>query len=153
MCQQHQKESNVLPSSSPVVANAITNLDHHEAGNVLGTAIVTVANANPWNNKLRALCDTGSQISLVTLKAVKKLGIRIQTGTTELTGPLLSNAGRAYGFVTLQITMPETNKVFGALFHVVESITHALPRRPVVKTYPEFNSFSSRPNVRNTFRR
>lgn len=143
LCQQQQKESTVQPSTSPIVANAIANLDHHEAGmNVLGTAIITVANANPWNNKLRALCDTGSQISLVTLKAVKKLGIRIQAGTTELTGPLLSNAGRAFGFVTLQINIPGMNKVFGAPFHVVENITHTLPRRPVIKTHPEFNNLS-----------
>lgn len=51
---------------------------------MLGTVQVNLQHGNPWNNSLRALCDTGSQINLISYDAVKRLDLHIVRDRIQL---------------------------------------------------------------------
>lgn len=53
---------------------------------MLGTIQIQLNHGNPWNSSLRALCDTGSQINLITYDAVKRLNLRIERDRIQLMG-------------------------------------------------------------------
>lgn len=78
---------------------------------------------------LRALCDTGSQVNLITKRCVRRLGLPVHRTSIAITG------------VTRQVSMHATGMVLAELFHhhadqstdstaqflVVPSLTHELP--------------------------
>lgn len=107
---------------------------------MLGTAIVTVLNARPWSNQLRALCDNGSQINLITIKAIKKLGLAPENISMKMVGAQDTVLGEARGRVVLQIAIPQSNKSIRSTFYIVPRITKNLPLFQIDQNKPEFKA-------------
>lgn len=103
---------------------------------VLGTAEVSVDHGQPWNNKLRALCDTGSQLNLITKRAVSRLKLQIKKLNVHLLGvELLSSDSN--GCVRVTIFIPG-HEAIEEKFYVVNKVTRRLPIEPVtINKYSE----------------
>lgn len=85
-----------------------------------------VENAHPWNNKIRALCDTGSQSNLITSKAVKRLGLQQISTNQPFTGTLETSVAPATKKVTVQIKL-DRSKSISCTFYVVQQVICHLP--------------------------
>lgn len=107
---------------------------------ILGTVKFSVDNFNPWDNEIRALTDTGSQINLLTKKIAKKLELKIEQTRSNLVGVQMSTT-RAYGYVYLNIKVPNDDERIKAKFLVVNQITRSLPvSRATLDNYPELSN-------------
>lgn len=95
-------------------------------GNILlGTAKIKIT-SNFTTKTLRALCDNGSQINLITENAIKEFGIKPLPSKTFFTGIGGNKLGTSMGSVTLQIKMLDETFIT-AKFHVVKQITTYQP--------------------------
>lgn len=92
---------------------------------MLGTIQVFPEDGNPWNNAIsRALCDTGSQINLITRRAAKRLKLEITPIHIQLTGVQASKS-QSNGFTYL--TFIPYDQAFREKFYVVNTISPPLP--------------------------
>lgn len=98
-----------------------------------------MVHSDPWVNRLRALCDTGSQINLITRRAARRLNFPIEHTRTELLGVECSPQ-RSHGVVFLPLLLPGSNTPHIEKFHVVNRVTGCLPLQPIcLENYPEFH--------------
>lgn len=108
---------------------------------MLGTIQVELDHGNPWNNSLRALCDTGSQINLITYDSVKRLRLRIDRDRIQLMGIQNTNLNQPIGSVQLIIKIPSSNELFIAKFYVVKNVSCPLPQDKISMTkYDQFSN-------------
>lgn len=109
----------------------------------MGTAVATIANANPWNNQIRALCDSGSQINLITASTVRKLGLNSEKTSLSVSGVNSTKNHHITGKVTLQINFINSENCCKAIFYIVPWITKPLPEKRIQATeYKQFLSLS-----------
>lgn len=92
----------------------------------MGTTTAIITNAIPWNNKIRALCDTGSQANLITKRAVQRLGLKTSPAHLPLTGTQETIMTSSTAKVTLHIQLC-SNQVIHSTFHVVKRVICDLP--------------------------
>lgn len=112
-----------------------------EAKTVLATAIAKVVNANPWNNSIRALTDTGSALNLITSATVRRLGLVPEKVSISMKGIKDTNVGDTCGRVTLQLHLPDTDEILTSSFHVVKKIAANLPLFKIdMNHYSEFTT-------------
>lgn len=113
---------------------------------MLGTAIATVLNVRPWSNKLRALCDTGSQLNLITSKAVKKLGLTPENIKMKMVGAQDTAIGEAQGRVVIRLATADVNESIKSIFYIVPRITKSLPLYPInyPRTWNGYKGFSGK---------
>lgn len=108
---------------------------------VLGTISVSVCHGNPWNNQIRAVCDTGSQLNLITQAAAKRLNLNIEKVIVHLRGAQGTLLERPLGRVKIGIRQSKPTKIIEAVFYVVRRITCPLPTDPVdLNKYGEFSN-------------
>lgn len=97
------------PEEPKLQVNILDSTVSADMRTVLGTATATVMNANPWNNSIRALCDTGAQVNLITKKAVKRLELLAEIATAHLSGVKDSDLGKTSAKVTIRIAIPNSD--------------------------------------------
>lgn len=122
---------------SPQVAN-ITTINK-ETSTILATAMAKINNARPWCNQIRALCDSGSQLNLITSNAVKKLGLVAERFRLSMTGAQDSPLGDAVGRVILSIQLPKSTETIQTTMYIVDRISRQLPFYKISRSQPEFN--------------
>lgn len=93
---------------------------------VLGTCQAATFHGDPWNNKIRALVDTGSQLNLITIRASKRLGLTILRANANLIG-VETTSSQSTGYVLVSIKIPEKEQPHTEKFYVVKQITRHLP--------------------------
>lgn len=71
---------------------------------VLGTAKINVINSSVSETWLRCLCDTGSQLNLITLDAIKRLRLTPSFAKILLNGVGAKDSGQSNGVVNLDIS-------------------------------------------------
>lgn len=75
---------------------------------------------------IRALCDNGSQVNLITLSAVEKINEKLQVGHTAFCGVGGKEIGTSLGEVWVSIKLSEKTSV-SSKFYVVKKITNYCP--------------------------
>lgn len=90
-------------ASNNTVTNLSCNIGNKSA--ILGTAVIDVLNHENKRVKIRAVLDSGSEISVITRKAANKLGLQIQQSQSQILGISSSNT-RVQGQVNVQIRSP-----------------------------------------------
>jgi len=111
---------------------------HEETKTILGTAVATIANANPWNYQIRALCDSGSQIGLITRNAIKRLGLTLQQSQTGLLGGGNTNIGTTLGKVVVEIKLINNESFYTTLYVVNRIVTNLPLTKTDMNKYEEF---------------
>lgn len=109
---------------------------------MLGTASVRVTNANPWNNQIRALCDTGSQLNLISQKAAKRMNLLIENISLSLYGANETKVLEASGRLFLELKTVNPFAPIRAEFLVVSRVTSFLPQTQIETDYPEFSKLN-----------
>lgn len=105
----------------------------------MGTAVATIDNANPWNNQIRALCDTGGQSNLITRQAVKRLGLKTHPTWLPITATQETATSGSTELTNLHIRISQT-KTIKCTFFVVGKVICDLPIIPPAgRIKPEFN--------------
>lgn len=94
---------------------------------VFGTAIAEIIITDSWNNKVRALCDGGSEVNLITLKTIKRLGIKRCPISLNLMGAQDTKINDSMGRVVLNIKNPYDETHICGTFYVVRKITRNTP--------------------------
>lgn len=75
------------------------------------------------------MCDNGSQVNLISRKAIEKLGIKINKTETAFIGIDGCSLGSSLGSVQLKIILPKTGEILSEQFHIMEKITnYSLPK-------------------------
>lgn len=106
----------------------------------MGTTLAIISNAVPWNNQIRALCDTGAQSNLITKKAVIRLGLKTKRAALSLTGPQETTMESATESVQLSIKTIN-NQIISFTFYVVPKVICDLPViSPKNGPHNEFNA-------------
>lgn len=97
---------------------------HHttDANVILGTARVIVIGFNEIEVELRALCDNGSQVNLITLSAIHQLSLKMKSQRMDFTGVGGKSLGESLGSVELKIRLTNGNFIYSEFF-VVKKIT------------------------------
>lgn len=113
----------------------------NEGKSVLATATAKIVNANPFNNSIRALCDTGSQLNLITARATRKLGLTPDKFSITVQGMKDTPIERTMGRVALQLHLTDNDEIFTTIFHVVSEISRNMPEFIVdMAQYQEFKN-------------
>lgn len=76
-------------------------LSKNEDDIILGTAQIKIVGNNGEELKIRALCDNGSQVNLITLSAVEKINAKLdyqQTNFTGIGGKLIGSSLGRFGY-------------------------------------------------------
>lgn len=95
---------------------------------MLGTAIVSIDSASKGVMKLRALCDNGLQVNLISQRAFNRLGIeKVDGKEIQFVGVNGRPLGKSLGEVNLRIILPESSNPIQAQFHVLKTITNYSP--------------------------
>lgn len=109
---------------------------------MLGTIQVPTSHGQPWNNSIRALCDTGSQVNLITKKAAKRLGLPVERAHAQLLG-IQSSLSNSNGCVSVEIPvshLDDKSQHLKIKLYVVNSVTRHLPIDEFdIKQYHEFS--------------
>lgn len=92
---------------------------------VLGTAQITIHHGNKATI-VRALCDNGSQVNLVTKQAIRPLGVKLKPSGVSFSGIGGSRLGASLGCAVLRIKTLDGKFIEGN-FHVVQTITNYQP--------------------------
>lgn len=126
--------SNAPSASEPTIKKG--NVNHlflnNIASSILGTAEIQVLNTSKTKFKLRCLCDSGSQLNLITKEAAQRLGLIVKNATIQLNGIGGQISDYAIGITNLQICAHYRIKnILEAKFAVVNKITTILPTQPV----------------------
>lgn len=87
-------------------------------------------NAKSTTNTIRGLCDSGSQISLITAQAAKRLGLRLTPAAMNIVGAHGQRIGQANGKVILPILL-NPFRYFITTFYVVPKISKNLPEEKI----------------------
>lgn len=125
-----QSESNNQTESSP--SKQINHLiSDSEQTALLGTVSFKVINTISDQATMRAMCDTGSQINLITDTAVRQLKLPKVSTRIRLSGVGGHLAGRSTGMVTLRFTSLYNSEIFTGNFYVVQTITQPIPLKKV----------------------
>lgn len=104
---------------------------------------VRVLQATTWKNKLIAICDTGSQINLITKNAVKRLGLTVKKAFVNLSGLRGHPLPGANGKVKLTMRPIHSFTLMKGLFYVVNKITEDSPKYQIdMNKYPEFSGLT-----------
>lgn len=104
---------------------------------------VRVLQAKTWNNTLYALCDTGSQINLITEDAVKRLGLPVTKASVNLSGLRGRRLPGANGRVKLTLRSSQCYNLINGMFYVISGITDKSPKHQIdVNKYPEFSGLT-----------
>lgn len=93
---------------------------------ILGTAQITIEGIHGEELRLRALCDNGSQVNLITLSAIEKINQKMQTTSTNFSGIGGRELGTSLGEVWLKIKIKQREHIV-AKFYVVRKITSYCP--------------------------
>lgn len=93
---------------------------------ILGTAQIKIMGPQGEEATIRALCDNGSQVNLITLSAVEKINGKIQFGQTNFCGVGGKSIGNSLGEIWLSIKVAEQSFIFNK-FYVVRNITNYCP--------------------------
>lgn len=96
-------------------------------GTTLGTAIIQIVNCCSQEKTLRALCDNGSQINLISQKGLEKLKLKSKSAKITLLGVSGKPLGEASQKVELHIALPNSGDVIKSIFYVVKNITTYQP--------------------------
>lgn len=99
-----------------------------------------MSHGTPWNNNIRAICDSGSQLNLITLAAAKRLQLSINHVMVQLRGVQNTKLDRPIGRVKIGIRQVRPTKIIEGTFYVVKRITRPQPIEPVnLNKYSEFS--------------
>lgn len=105
---------------------------------ILGTARVTILGRieQPCQT-VRALCDNGSQVNLITVRALQRLGKKFTSKQTSFLGIGGVNLGTSLGEILLSIKLRDENIITDKFF-VVKNITSYSPNRNFQPTFWQF---------------
>src|ERR1700753_465899 len=92
---------------------------------LLGTAKIDI-NSSFISTNVRALCDNGSQINLITEKTINELKIKPTPSKTSFAGIGGNRLGTSLGSTILEIKLLDGTFI-SAKFHVVKRITNYQP--------------------------
>lgn len=128
---ESRRNSEKKKESKSIEANVNHLMSDCKTTSLLGTVSCKVINTISDENIIRGMCDTGSQLNLITEQAVKQLKMPKTATRIKLNGVGGSSAGRALGIVTLKLNSLYNNKVLSAQFYVVQAITEAIPLKKI----------------------
>lgn len=138
LCYRHEKgapmTTNPGKPEQGLVNHVLSPARHAstEVRTVLGTTMARIANTDlQTRGFIRALCDNGSQLNLITERAVRRLKLKPEPVSISLLGASQSPLGESTGQVTLRVEIPESSDFIEATLYVVSRITEHLPRRSV----------------------
>lgn len=94
---------------------------------VLGTAQITIKNASNKSKQIRALCDNGSQVNLITEDVIIKLGEKPLQSKISFIGIGGSKLGTSTGEVILKLKLKTSKTFLQVKFFVVKTITNYSP--------------------------
>lgn len=93
---------------------------------ILGTANIFITRENGTELKVRALCDNGSQVNLITHSILQQLGQKPRGMQTTFYGIGGSNLGTSLGEVMIKIRLKYGGYIENK-FYVVKNITSYFP--------------------------
>lgn len=116
-------------SSSRAVMAPVAHVTLSEADSLLATMLVRVLlPSRQVTASARALCDSGSQLNLVTLNCVQKLGLNFQAANIHVTGVGEKGAMRAHGYLDVEIIgLYHIAPAYAIRIIVVPKITSVMP--------------------------
>lgn len=79
--------------------------------------------------KIRALCDNGSQVNLITISAIERINQKPQFRQTNFCGVGGKSVGLSLGEIWLKIQLPNGKNIYNK-FYVVKKITNYNPKEP-----------------------
>lgn len=104
---------------------------------ILGTARIKVKGKGGFSD-IRALCDNFSQVSLITIRAIKELGIKSKPSSTEFVGIGGHTLGTSTEEAKITIKMKDGQEMTNR-FSIVEEITEYQPTplllRPLARLF------------------
>lgn len=106
---------------------------------MLGTAIAEIANSHQWNNEVRALCDDGAQVNLITYKTIIRLGLSIIPINLKMKGAQDAKMKHSLGKAKIGTKSKLDEEVFIAVFYIVEKIMRNTPSTELDQNQSEFN--------------
>ena len=98
---------------------------------MLGTIVAIICNAKSNEKAIRAVCDSGSQISLISIDSVHRLGLKISKSSIKLIGAQDIKIGQVAGKVMLAMGIPNSDSILHCLFYVVPRISRPLPETKI----------------------
>lgn len=100
---------------------------------MLGTIQLRILNCENNTMSLRALCDSGAQLSLITEHSVQALGLYREKSDVTLTGVGGVDVGRTFGIVKARIAPANSPDYcsFEVKFYVLKKLTTIIPSAPV----------------------
>lgn len=133
LCYDDEKRRNAESNGESVEEQIDgANVNHvvlkDDVASLLGTVEVEVLNTISEAREMRCLCDSGSQLNLITEEAVKSFGLKPTQAKIQLNGVGGKLSENSKGIVTVRIG-PNFggNNTLEALFFVVKRITMPLP--------------------------
>lgn len=93
---------------------------------VLGTARITIKGMNNIETTIRALCDNGSQVNLITQSVIQALNERPTIEKVTFTGIGGNSLGSSTGEILLELKLTN-GEYIAEKFYVVKTITHYNP--------------------------
>jgi len=130
----HPSTTDTVPASSstPPVSSASLLSGHDSPSVMLGTALVHIRDRSGVYQSARALVDSASQISAITVACAKRLGLRWSRWTAPITGlsgvPVVEVQGRVECRIVPRFA---SEPVLLVQAWVLSSITGDLPRCPL----------------------
>ncbi|XP_017484693.1 PREDICTED: uncharacterized protein LOC108373331, partial [Rhagoletis zephyria] len=103
----------------------------HSMQVVLPTAKVLVRDASEHIHKLRALIDTGSQVSFISETCVQRIGVSRSEARLNIKGISSSEAGTTKGCVNLAISSQLDNSNVSVCAYILQRITADIPKHSI----------------------
>lgn len=97
---------------------------------ILGTAQITIVGANKEEQRIRALCDNGSQVNLITMSAVEKINGKPLYEQTSFCGVGGKTIGSSLGEIWITVRINDKQFLFNK-FYIVRNITNYGPNDSV----------------------
>lgn len=97
---------------------------------ILGTAQIKIVGKQGEELKIRALCDNGSQVNLITLSAIERINEKPRFEQTSFCGVGGKTVGSSLGEVWITIRISERSFIFNK-FYVVRNITNYCPKKGI----------------------
>lgn len=93
---------------------------------ILGIAKIRVSDLNDEKIEIRALCDNGLEINLISKRVLQNLRVKCEPVATTFYGIGGTDLGSSYGEVNLKIQLKTGNFITNR-FHVAKEITNYYP--------------------------